>query len=73
MFSLVASVTCSFRYVEFANDPSETAENEFCTAFWQSLASFFSAVPLTTKTVKSVYAAMNPYPTTNCAYNINST
>lgn len=33
----------------------------------------FSAVPLTTKTVRSVYALMNSYPTTNCAYNINST
>ena len=26
MFSLVASVTCSFRYVKFASDPSETAK-----------------------------------------------
>ena len=72
MFSLVASVTCSFRYVKFANDPSETAENEFCTAFWAYLASFF-AVPLATKTVKSVYAAINSYPTTNGAHIINST
>ena len=72
MFSLVASVTCSFRYVKFANNPSETVEHELCTAFWQSLA-FFVVVPLTTKILKSIYAAMNSYTTTNCAHDINST